>query len=221
MREGLRARDDEQKDDGDHKDGSQGRPLASPLPVGLLGLTVGSLMLCGKQFGWLADDQGQALALCLLGFVAPLQLLGFVFAVLARDGGFAVAAAVYAGTWTATGLVGLVTPPGGHSPALGLLLIAAAAALLAPLSTSVRSKPLIAVIVALGAVRFVTSGVFELGGSAASATVSGCIGLALSAVGLYAGVAYTLEDVTGRAVLPTLRRGDDGVEAEAGVRDEL
>ena len=61
------------------------RPIANPLPLGFLALAGGSLVVTGLQLGWLAETEGHDVALILLAFVFPLQLVTSVFGYLARD----------------------------------------------------------------------------------------------------------------------------------------
>jgi hypothetical protein len=207
------------------------RPVATPLPIGMLALAVGSLLLSGQQLGWLSTAQSHTLALCVLGFVVPLQLIGFVFALLSRDEGVASAMAVLSGTWLATALALGTSAPGSTSAALGMLLVAAAGALLAPVAVASSSKPLIAVVVTITAVRFLVAGVYELGAGSSWQTAAGVLGLVVSAGAWYAGVAFALEAGREHPVLPTLRRSGPSPESTvdpvgrashaAGVRSQL
>src|SRR5205085_5196786 len=55
------------------------RPLGNPLPLGFLALAAGTLLLSGLQLGWLQPSDGQDVALILIAFVFPLQLLSATF----------------------------------------------------------------------------------------------------------------------------------------------
>jgi hypothetical protein len=59
------------------------RPIGNPLPLGFLALAAGTLLVAGLQLGWLAPSEGHDVALILIAFVAPLQLLASVFGYLA------------------------------------------------------------------------------------------------------------------------------------------
>jgi len=61
------------------------RPIANPLPLGFLALAAGTLLFSGLQLGWLAPDQGSDVALIVLAFVFPLQLVSSIFGLLGRD----------------------------------------------------------------------------------------------------------------------------------------
>ena len=78
------------------------RPIGNPLPLGFLALAGGTLMVSGLQLGWLEPALGQDVALILIGFVFPLQLLAAVFGFLGRD--------VVAGTG-----MGILGGPGSRS----------------------------------------------------------------------------------------------------------
>jgi succinate-acetate transporter protein len=210
------------------------RPVATPLPIGMIALAVGSFVLAGKQLQWISSSQSHMVGWCLLGFVVPLQLIGFVFALLSRDEGVASAMATLAGTWLATALVTLNGVPGTRNAALGLLLIAAAGALLVPAAVGAPTKPLIAVVVAVTATRFAITGIYQLGAGSAWKTAAGIVGLVITALAWYAAAAFALEAGQRRQVLPTLRRhghagpspeeSDDPigpVTHDAGVRSQL
>jgi hypothetical protein len=98
------------------------RPLANPLPLGFLALAAGTLLVSGLQLEWLKPSDGSDVALILIAFVFPLQLVVSVFGFLARD----VAApgmGILAGTWLSIGLVHLTGELGSSSDALGLFLL--------------------------------------------------------------------------------------------------
>ncbi len=210
------------------------RPIATPLPISLLALAVGSFILAGSQLHWVPQAQGHPIAICLLCFVAPLQLTGFIFGVLSRDESAAAGIAVLSGTWVSIGVVTLVQPIGSRSAGLGLLLVAAATALAVPAAISVSSKPLMTGVLLLTAARFALTGVYELGAGSAWRTATAVVGLVVSAVAVYAAAAFGLENAQRRAVLPIGRRNLRSsasprstpdpvgpVAYDAGVRSEL
>lgn len=208
------------------------RPLASPLPVGFFGLAVGSFTLAGLQLKWIPATQGHAVALCVLALVVPLQAVSFVLGLLARDEGAGTAMGVLAGSWFAIALVQLTSEPGETSGALGLLLVASAAALLGPVATAWSSKRIASAVITLTILRFASAGIYELGAGPGWGTATGVIGVVLAAAAWYAGCALALEDAQQRPTLPTFRPlprsalDIDGADAaslgrEAGVRDNL
>lgn len=182
------------------------RPIATPLPIGMIALAVGSLILAGLQLSWIPATQGHMVALCLLTFVVPLQLISFVFGYLSRDEGTASALATLSGTWFAIGLVTLVSAPGSTSGGLGLLLIAATGALLVPLAVAASSKPLMATVIGVTALRFLLSGLYQLTAGTGWHTASGVVGLVVTALAWYSAAAFALEAGKRHAVLPVFRR---------------
>jgi succinate-acetate transporter protein len=207
------------------------RPIGAPLPIGFLALAVGSFVLAGLQLRWIAGSQAHMVALCLLAFVVPLQLISAVFGVLARDVIAATAMAVLAGTWLSIGAVLHAGAPGTVSGALGLLLIGSAAALVSVAVTAVLSKPLATAVIGLTAVRFTCAGLYELTHASGWQSTTGLIGVLLSALAWYAALAFLLEAVAHHPILPTFRRdtppasepaarlaATDQVDTEAGVR---
>jgi uncharacterized protein len=210
------------------------RPLANPLPLGFLALAGGTLVVSGLQLGWVEPSEGRNVALILIGFVFPLQLLTSVFGYLARDVVAGTGMGILAGTWLSVGLVTLTTPAGSTSDALGLLLLVSGAAMLVPASAAAGAKLVPAAVLATAGLRFALTGVYELTASAAWGDVAGYAGLVLCGLGYYAALAMALEDARGHTLLPVLRVGagrsslEDGlegqlgsVENEAGIRSQL
>jgi succinate-acetate transporter protein len=210
------------------------RPLATPLPLGFIALSAATLLISGLQLGWLGIDQGDSVALILIGFVFPLQLLVSVLGYLARDVVAGTGMGILAGTWLSVGLVTLTSPAGSTSDALGLFLLVAAAAMLIPASAAAGGKLVPAAVLSLTAIRFLTTGIAELSGAGGWGDAAGVIGLALCALALYAALALALEDAGHETVLPVGRRQlgrvaiEDGfgeqlerIEREPGVREQL
>lgn len=210
------------------------RPFASPLALGFLALTAGTFTLAGVELSWLPSSQSAAAGLVVLGFVVPLQLASFLLGFLARDSAAATGMGLVAGSWLAIGLATYTGPPGAPDGALGLVLIAAAAALLVPAMTAALTKLLAAAVMSLTSLRFFLTAAYELTGSASWQVAAGVAGLVLAALALYAGLAFELEDSCKSTVLPTLRRGRGrqaltgglaeqaaGLQQEAGVRRQL
>lgn len=209
------------------------RPVATPLPLGFLGLFVATLSFASLQLGWIADRQGSTIALAVLGLTVPVQLLASVFGFLARDPVAGTGMGILAGTWAAAGLATLTSPPGANSPGLGVVLLASGAAMLVPAAGG-RYKVVAATVMALSALRFTVTGVAEISGTPGWLTTAGWVGVVLAAVSLYAALAFELEGTDKRDVLPLWRRGgaaeavsgDEqaqlaGVAHESGVRKQL
>src|SRR5215204_6105759 len=88
------------------------RPIGNPLPLGFLALAVGTMLVSGLQLGWLEPSEGHKVALMLLAFVFPLQLLTSIFGFLARDAVAGVGMGILAGTWASVGIVKLTSESG-------------------------------------------------------------------------------------------------------------
>ena len=183
------------------------RPVGTPLPLGFLGLCVATFAFAGLQLGWVPAQQGHLIAWAVLGLTVPAQLLASVVGFMARDSVAGTGMAVLSGTWAAVTLVTLNLPPGGDSDALGVVLLASAAALLVP-AVAALDKPVAAAVMMLSALRFTVTALAYLTGSHAWQTAAGWTGLLLAAVSLYAALAFELEGVHHRAVLPLARRGN-------------
>jgi succinate-acetate transporter protein len=200
------------------------RPIANPLPLGFLALSGGTLVVSGLQLGWLAPEEGHNVALILLAFVFPLQLVASVFGYLGRDVVAGTGMGLLAGTWLSIGLITLEGQPGSTSDALGLFLLLAAVAMAVPGSVAVTGKRVAAAVLGTTSLRFAVTGVYQLTASKTWEDVAGVVGLALCGVAIYAALALALEEGRHRTVLPIGRhspKGPAGLEREAGVREQL
>jgi uncharacterized protein len=210
------------------------RPLANPLPLGFIGLAGGTIVLAGQQLGWVPTAQAHVVAAGVLLVAVPLQLIACLLGFLSRDPAAATGMGTLAATWGAIGVLTLLSPPGAHSPALGLLLFYLAGAVLVAAGVAALSKGLAALTLALAAARFAVTGVYEYLGGTGWMHAAGWVGLALCVVALLAAAAFAIEDAR-RTLLPATGRVGVGrqaflgtglvttgpVEREAGVRDEL
>jgi succinate-acetate transporter protein len=209
------------------------RPLATPLPMGFLALMVATSGFSALQLGWVPPTQGHVVALVALVLAAPLQLLASVLGYLARDPVAGTGMALLAGTWALLGLTTELSPPGTTSPALGVLLIAAAVALLVP-ALAGFAKPAAALVMGVAAARFAVTGWYELSAAPTAKSAAGWVGIALGAVALYAALALELEGAVRHTVLPVGRTGlareavtgegaldTDELAREPGVRPRL
>lgn len=209
------------------------RPIASPLPLGFFAFGIGSFMFSTLELGWIAETQIHPLALILLAFVVPLQLIACIMSFLGRDAGGATALGLFGMTWAAVGFVSLEIPEPTVS-ALGVLLLCLAVVMVTIGAAAVFGKPVFAAVMTLAFARFLSTGMFELGQGTGWERAAGWIGLPLSACALYLASALLIEDVQHRTVLPLFRRGiarlsfeshlgDQvaSIEHEAGVRDQL
>jgi uncharacterized protein len=198
------------------------RPIANPLPLGFLALAGGTLVVAGLQLGWLKPAEGHDVALILLAFVFPLQLVTSVFGYLGRDVVAGTGMGLLAGIWLSIALVMLDAPPGSTSDALGLFLLIGAVAMAVPATAASIAKLIPAAVMAGAALRFATTGLYELTASTAWEDVAGIVGLALCAIAVYAALALALEDARGKTVLPLGRRDVRRASMQpAGVREQL
>lgn len=210
------------------------RPIANPLPLGFAGLAVATFLLAGLQLDWLSPAESRHVALALVAFVFPVQLLASIFGYLARDVAAGTGMGILAGTWLTVGLVLLTSPPGATSDALGLLLLIAAVAMLVPAGAAAAGKLVPTTVLLATALRFGATGVYELSASHTWEVLSGLIGLALAALALYTAFAMAFDDARSSLALPLGRRGTGrsaiegdlaaqigSVENEVGVREEI
>lgn len=212
------------------------RPLGSSLPLGLVGVAVTSSMLSVLELGWIRAVEGSTVGLVALAFAFPIQLVATVFAFLARDTVAGTGLGVFSGVWLTTGLSQLMSAPGATSDAVGFFYLLAGLALLLVLAAAALSggKLVLGLVVLLGCVRLVVTGLYEIFETSALESAAGVVGLVLSAAAFYAVLALLAEDAGDRTILPTLRRGGartaiqgglaeqfTRAEGEAGVREEL
>lgn len=209
------------------------RPLGNPLPLGFLALMVATAALAMLQLHVLVPEQGRIVATGVLALTVPLQLVASVLGFLARDPVAGTGMGVLAGTWASIGFALLESPPGATSPALGVLLLCSAVAMCVP-TVAATGKLAALLVMGLSALRFAVTGVGELVGSSSWLTAAGWVGVVLGIIAAYAALAFEVEDVRHRTVLPVGRRaggadtmtGDAGAELgslvhEAGVRNQL
>ena len=198
------------------------RPIGNPLPLGFLGLGGGTLLVSGLQLGWLDQSQGTDVALMLIAFVFPLQLIASIFGFLGRDVVAGTGMGVLAGSWLSVALVTLTSSSGSTSDALGLLLLVSAAGLAIAATAATGGKLVATAVLGTAAVRFACTGMYELTASSTWEDVAGVVGLVLLALGLYAALASAMDVVRRATVLPTGRRGAGlGVNEEPGIRPQL
>lgn len=197
------------------------RPVGSALPFGLMSFSVGMLLLAALDGGWIAATQGKQVGLLLVAFVFQLELLASVFAFLARDTLGGTVLGFFAGSWVALGLLQLASAPGAQSPAVGFYLFVFAAAAFLLAAAGALGKPLVSVLLALSGARAVLSGLHELDHGAGVQHASGLVAAAICGVGLYAGIAFLLEDLRGSPLLPVLRRGAARESFEGDLSEQL
>jgi succinate-acetate transporter protein len=210
------------------------RPLAGPMSLGFLGLAGATFVVAGLNLGWVAASEQKKVALIVIAFTVPLQLLASIIGFLARDGVAATAMGLLSGTWLAQALVLVTSPPKATSDALGLFLLLAMVAIWVPASSALTSKLVPVAVLGTAGIRFGVTGMYQLTASDAWKQAAGVIGILLAALAVYAAYAAAWEDVTKRTVLPFGRRGRgataisgtyaqqiDELAHEPGVRSQL
>ena len=196
------------------------RPIASPLPLGFLALSVATTAFAALQLGWVAPAQGRPIALGVLALTVPMQLLAAVMGFLARDPVAATGMGILSGTWGATCLATLTAPPGSTSAGLGVILLLSGACLLVP-GIAARSKAVPALVILTSAARFAVTGVAHIDGGIGWMHAAGWLGIALGLLSGYAALALELEATDHRTVLPLGRRGPAHQAVEGDLRDQL
>jgi uncharacterized protein len=208
------------------------RPLASPLALGFLGLAAATTVVAALNLGWVEPSEQKSVALILIAFTVPLQLLASVLGFLARDGVAGTGMGLLSGIWLAQALVLYTSPPGGTSDAVGVFLLLGGLAMLVPASVAYEAKLVPAAVLSTAALRFFVTGGYQLSAGQAWKTAAGVVGLVLAALAVYAAWAVELEDSTKSRLLPLgrRRRGEAAVEGgldrselmrEPGVRGQL
>lgn len=195
------------------------RPLGSAMPLGFFAFGAGALMTAVWDLHWVAQAQYKPAALALLAFVMPLELLACIFSFLSRDAAGATAMGIFSATWGVFAIFWLVIGP-VQSPILGIFAIMVTAAVVCLAATAWNAKPLLSILLAISAVRDASLAAFHLGATALLQAVGWC-GLILAAFALYGGVAFLMEDVNQRTILPILRRGAARTSLEGNLSDQL
>ncbi len=183
------------------------RPIGAALPLGLAGLTCGSIVVSGLELGWVGQPERAEVGLIVLAFAAPLQLLASVLCFLARDATAGTGFGILAGSWASIGLVFVHAPTSKASEALGLLLLGSGTLLALTAAVELRSKVIPAATLGVAAARFLLSGLFDLTASTGFQHAAGIAGLVVAGLAAYTVLALELEDAQDATVLPLFRRG--------------
>jgi succinate-acetate transporter protein len=206
------------------------RPVATPLPLGFLGLFLATVGFAALQLRWVSASESHTVALAVLVSTVPLQLVACVMGFLARDPAAATGMGMLSGGWAAACVATLASPPGTTSGGLGVVLCCVGLTLLVPAAAAV-SKLAACAVISVSAARFLLTGLGQLRGSDTWLAVAGWVGLLLGLLSLYAALAFELERSPGEGPLPTGRRGtahpedravdSDAVSQEPAVRGRL
>lgn len=209
------------------------RPSGNPLPLAFMALAVATVGFSSLQLGILGPGEESTVALAVLVLTVPLQFISSLIGFGARDPIAGTGMAMVSGVWAMIAVSTLTSPPGASSPAVGVMLLVAAVAILVP-SAGARGKLVAASVLIGSGVRFAVTGLAEITGSSGWEIFAGVLGLLLGLLALYAALGFELEESDHRFQLPLLRRGagakplhDDMEEQveqiarEAGVRQQL
>jgi uncharacterized protein len=213
------------------------RPIATPLPITFLGLMMATTVVAGLELEIVPRHAYHEVGWSIVAVPVPMQLLAAAWGFVSRSAAAATGSAVLAATWLAVGLTTITgTPrPAGPDPALGLLLLASAAALTIPLAAEVRVGSLLpAAVVGMASIRFTITGIDAFEHTHAWTTAAGYAGFLLAFVAFYGAAALELESSGQDAILPVFRVARsqrsmevplaeqlEDVQHEAGVRKTL
>src|SRR3954447_14758825 len=143
-------------------------PIATPLPLTFLGLTIATLLLTGLELGWIPKNELHLAGWALLGVPFPLQLIAAVFGFHGRSATAATGSSVLAAAWIGISLDLIHAPLGSFAPshAVGMLTLGVALSLLVPAAAALRAaSPPPAVTLAAASARFLLTAIAGLSGS--------------------------------------------------------
>lgn len=196
------------------------RPIATPVPLGFLGLMVATSVLACFNLGWVPVAEQHQVALVLVGFAFPLQALACTFCFLGRDAPAAAGIGVQGASWLAIGLIMLAGSPGSRSSTLSVLLFAAAGALIPSAATTMLGKVVPGLVMSATALRFVLTGIYERFGGTGWEHVAGWEGIALACLAFYTALATDLESAMRRIVVPIGRHGGGRAALRKGLIEQ-
>lgn len=210
------------------------RPYASALPLGCFAFGVGNVLLSAFALHWIPPAEANVLAIMLLAFVAPLELIPCFMAFLSRDAGGATAMGIFAAAWTVQGILLLRPNPTPLSPAMGIFLVLLAIFLIILAVVTFTGKPLLGVLLVIAVLRTTGASLVQFGVGGSMDVITSGLGLLLAAFAVYSGLGFLMEDVKQKPLAMTFRRGQakaamEGdlqhqlkrVSTEAGVRQQL
>jgi uncharacterized protein len=197
------------------------RPLATPLPLGFLGLFLSTMLLAGLQLGWVPVSQQTVLAIGILVFTVPVQFIACIYGFLVRDLVAGTGMGLLAGSWGAMGVVLLLSHPGSRSAGLAWLLVLGGFTLVVPAAAALQTKLLAGAVNVMTAVRFWVTAVYEWGAPHAWETAAGVVGVALAVLAVYAALAFEVEDQRRETVFPTFRRGAGTLAMTGSLSDQV
>lgn len=196
------------------------RPIGNPLPLGFVGLAVATAVLSSFNLGWIPTSQQHQVAIVLIAFPFPLQLVATILLFLARDAPAGAGNGVLSVTWLVLGLLLLTSHPGSLSPTLSIFLFASAAALLPSACTASLSKLVPGLVFTGSALKYVLTGLYERFGGVTWEHATGWEGIVLAALAIYAALASDLAAMLHRSILPLGRHGGGLQAVDESVADQ-
>lgn len=197
------------------------RPVASSAPLAFYAFGAGTILYSALQLQWMSVQQTKPLALILLAFVGPLEIVAGLVAYAARDAGVATTMMIFGALWIAVGLELYTSPPGSRSTAVGMFMLTIAAAVLMISTGAIVARPLLAALALLATARFTLSGVYELYGGVNVEHASGWLGMPIIAISLYGGTAFLLEETMRKQILPIGRRRAAAAAVGGNLREQI
>jgi uncharacterized protein len=160
------------------------KPSESPLALGALGLAAATILISSIELDWVSIAGWRVVAIALIAFTSPLQLIVAAAAFTRRDSVVATGMAILSATWLSVGLVMLGTSPKVGHPAFGIFLLVCAGALLVPGSAAAVAGRLSALLLLTASARLTLTGLHALVGGSALDIAAGLVGLVLAAVAI-------------------------------------
>ena len=209
------------------------RPYASAIPLAAFAFGVGNALSGAYLLHWIPTSEASLLAIILLAFVAPLELVPSIMAFLPRDGGGATSYGIFGAVWLVQG-VGLWVHAPAQSHTTAIFLLCLTLCLLLLTAVTLRGKPLLGGILIVAAIRTTGAAAIARWDLPLISTLTGATGLLLAVLAFYSAFAFLEEDITGKISALTFRTGEakaamegslqeqiKSLESEAGVRKQL
>ena len=209
-------------------------PYATALPLGCFAFGIGNAILAAFTVHWIPVTDTRTVAIMMLTFVAPLELIPCIMAFLSRDTGAATAMGIFAGSWVVLGLQLLDSGQGAISPATGIFLMMLALCLAILAAGTFSGKPLIGVLFCIAMLRSFAAGLLQFGFTGAVTIATVTLGFVLASLAFYCGFGLLMEDILQRPMAMMFRSGKakaamiaslaeqlENVAREAGVRQQL
>ncbi len=210
------------------------QPYATALPLGCFAFGIGNTILAAFTVHWIPVTDTHTVALMMLAFVAPLELIPCLIAFLSRDTGTATAMGIFAGSWVVFGMQLLSAGEGALSPAEGVFLMLLALCLAILAAGTFSGKPLIGVLFCVAMLRSFGGGLLQFGFTGPVTVATAVLGFVLASLAFYSGLGLLMEDIMQRplammfrsgkaktAMTASLREQLENVAREAGVRQQL